>query len=322
MRKFVSLVLVICCGWFLPATGNAIDPGEDLKCYFQGGSTPSAGDKCAGADEWKDITFSVSVLCHNQCTGATWQSNSMSARIVYTGSCTSCPITIRRNLFTQSSDQLLQYFADATKRSGVWPTECESVSTKTASTDCYCPGCGDSSPILISLTDAAYELTSVEDGVEFDLNGDDVQEQTAWTARNSDEGFLALDRNLNGRIDDFMELFGEHSPQLPSDAPNGWRALEVWDSSLNGGNEDGKIDTQDLIYTDLLIWVDKNHNGVSEPSELASLEETGIESLSLDYDPEAGWVDSFGNGFRFPASVGWTDGSETTAWDVFFASHQ
>ena len=74
--------------------------------------------------------------------------------------------------------------------------------------------------ILISLSDEHYELTDAAGGVHFDLDADGKPEQTAWTSIGSDEAFLALDRNLNGYIDDFMEIFGDHTPQLPSSEPN------------------------------------------------------------------------------------------------------
>jgi len=46
----------------------------------------------------------------------------------------------------------------------------------------------------------AIKLTSVEDGVLFDLDGDARAEQTAWTARNSRLAFLAMDFDGDGMI--------------------------------------------------------------------------------------------------------------------------
>jgi hypothetical protein len=181
---------------------------------------------------------------------------------------------------------------------------------------CNCPGCGNPSPILISLSDERYELTDAAGGVHFDLDGDGQPEQTAWTASGSDEAFLALDRNLNGYIDDFMEIFGDHTPQLPSKEPNGWLALAVWDDSLNGGNENGVIDVNDFIFTALQLWVDENHNGFSEREELSSLEAVGVEYLDLDYG-RSNRVDKYGNAFKFWSQVG-MDSGVRIAWDVFF----
>jgi hypothetical protein len=183
------------------------------------------------------------------------------------------------------------------------------------STFCHCPTC-ESSPILISLSDEDYKLTDAAHGVRFDLDADGVAEQTAWTAASSDEAFLALDRNENGQIDNFLEIFGDHTPQLPSDEPNGWLALAVWDDALNHGNEDGIIDANDAIFGDLQLWVDENHNGFSEPNELSSLDENGVDYLDLNFGTSKR-TDEFGNQFRYWSEVGVAGGARI-AWDVFF----
>ncbi len=56
-----------------------------------------------------------------------------------------------------------------------------------------------------------YKLTSVENGVSFDIDADGTPQQTAWTAPEDDSAFLAIDRNGNGTIDDGSELFGDHT---------------------------------------------------------------------------------------------------------------
>lgn len=176
------------------------------------------------------------------------------------------------------------------------------------------------SPIIISLLDDDYDLTDAAGGVRFDLDADGIREQTAWSAVGSDEAFLALDRNENGSIDDYLEVFGNYTPQRPSKEPNGWLALAVWDDTLNGGNEDGRIDAADAIFSELLLWRDQNHNGVSEGNELRTLVEMDVEYLRLDYgysDRE----DEFGNQFKYFAEVG-IAGQSRTAWDVFLVNER
>ena len=58
------------------------------------------------------------------------------------------------------------------------------------------------SPIVVDTARDGYRLTSVKNGVHFDVNADGTPERTAWTRRDSDDAFLAMDRNGNGRIDD------------------------------------------------------------------------------------------------------------------------
>jgi hypothetical protein len=134
--------------------------------------------------------------------------------------------------------------------------------------------------------------------VLFDFFGNGKPFAIAWTAPNSTNAWLALDRNGNGLIDSGLELFGNVTPQPPSDNPNGFLALAVFDEPENGGNGDGIIDNRDAVWTKLLVWIDANHDGVSQPNELHHLDEVGIHSIGLMYS-ESRRVDSYGNEFRY-----------------------
>lgn len=178
------------------------------------------------------------------------------------------------------------------------------------------------SPILIDLEGNGIDLSGPDAPVEFDLNADGIAEKITWTSAESDDGFLCLDRNGNGVIDNGAELFGNatrlHDGTL---APNGYAALREFDLAQWGGNGNGAIDPGDAVYSTLRVWVDANHNGISEPSELLTLQQAGIIRISLDY-LESRHQDQYGNQFRF-VSLAWKErpgGSDrlVVTSDVFF----
>lgn len=186
---------------------------------------------------------------------------------------------------------------------------------------CACVGGG--SPIIIDTTGEGFHLTPAENGVTFDIAGDGHPILLAWTAANSRNAFLALDRNHNGQIDNGKELFGNFTFQPESSNPNGFLALAVFDKLANGGNGDGIIDKQDAVFSSLRLWIDENHDGISQSNELHTLPELGVSSLALTYR-ESRRTDEFGNQFRYKAVVNPESGNVESgggrwAYDVFFA---
>lgn len=132
-------------------------------------------------------------------------------------------------------------------------------------------------PLIIDLGETGIELRSLEHGVNFDLDNNGFAEKTAWIG--TEDGFLALDRNCNGSIDNGGELFGDQVILKDgSKSESGFEALAELDD-----NGDGIIDNKDSAFANLRVWIDANHNGKSDSNELKTLNETGIISISLEH---------------------------------------
>ena len=108
---------------------------------------------------------------------------------------------------------------------------------------------------------------------DHDLNG--TKEGTGWVK--PDDGFLVLDRNGNGVIDNGSELFGDHTPLSGGGyAADGFAALVQEDT-----NSDGKVDALDARFANLRVWRDTNQNGISEASELTTLANANIAAINV-----------------------------------------
>lgn len=177
-------------------------------------------------------------------------------------------------------------------------------------------------PLIVDVTGDGFHLTDAGHGVVFDIRANNHPLKIPWTA-DARNGFLVLDRNENGIIDNAWELFGNFTPQNPNPRPNGFQALALHDTPQFGGNGDGVIDAHDQVYSKLRVWIDANHDGVSQPDELLTLPELGIFSISLDYKL-SGRTDEFGNVFRYRATINQDQSGGSNVgpkiYDVFFVS--
>jgi hypothetical protein len=156
------------------------------------------------------------------------------------------------------------------------------------STPAYCCGnylcCPSNSPIIIDTKDEGFHLIGEPDGVEFALGPGEEPTRLSWTSSAYSNGWLALDRNGNGLIDKYVRTLRE--PDAPTSLvyPERLRIPRLFDGPAAGGNQNGLIDPGDAIYSSLRIWVDRTHNGISEPGELYTLPEVGLFSISLHHN--------------------------------------
>jgi hypothetical protein len=138
-------------------------------------------------------------------------------------------------------------------------------------------------PLVLSFTGTAPRLS--EPAVPFDIAGDGNLPTCGWTRRSTD-GLLALDRDGDGSINNGRELFGNVTPySARSTGPRAWSgftALQFFDTRNGGGNGNGRLDRGDAVFSRLLVWFDRNWNGLSEPGETQSLLALGIDHVHLN----------------------------------------
>ena len=147
-------------------------------------------------------------------------------------------------------------------------------------------GCIDPSscsPLLLDLNGDGIHTTGADAPVWFDLDGDGKDERIGWSNPATSEAFLWIDLTPNHVVDNGRELFGVGTI-LPNGqrARDGFEALTVHDQPENGGNGDGKVTVADAIWGRLRLWVDGNHDGVSQATEIAPLQSAQVLELRLN----------------------------------------
>ncbi len=159
------------------------------------------------------------------------------------------------------------------------------------------------SPIVLDLNGDGIKTVGLNQTQgTFDLLNTGTPIRSGWLS--NEDGFLALDTNGNGRIDNRNELFG-------GDLGEGYAKLIALDS-----NADGSIDAQDQAYAELKVWQDKNGNHQTDAGELHTLGDFNIRSLSLGYTikPEQ----QHGNWLLEQSHATRTDGTTLAMADAYF----
>ncbi len=116
-------------------------------------------------------------------------------------------------------------------------------------------------PLVVNFDAASAGLSNVK--FSFDLDADGTSDQVSALLKGS--GFLALDKNEDGVINDGNELFGTQSG-------DGFADLASYDSDGNDW-----IDENDPIYDKLRIWVKDDAGN----SKLIALGEKGVGAIFL-----------------------------------------
>lgn len=116
-------------------------------------------------------------------------------------------------------------------------------------------------PLVVNFDGAGAQLTDAR--FAFDLNTDGKQDRISFVRSGS--GFLALDRNSDGVINDGSELFGPQSG-------DGFAELARYDEDNNGW-----IDENDAVFVKLSVWT-KDPSG---NDSLLDLKQVGIGAIYL-----------------------------------------
>ena len=158
-------------------------------------------------------------------------------------------------------------------------------------------------PLALDLDGDGIETRGADDQVVFDHNNDGVKTGTGWLR--PDDGWLVLDRNSNGTIDNGGELFGVDTVKSDgTKATDGFDALSDLDS-----NDDGVFDAKDTRFADVRVWRDLNQDGVSQSSELSTLAANNIRSINLNKTTA---TTNLGNGNAQTATATYTRTDDTT----------
>ncbi|MBI5790269.1 MAG: hypothetical protein HZA63_02215, partial [Rhodocyclales bacterium] len=112
-------------------------------------------------------------------------------------------------------------------------------------------------------------VSKTASGVAFDVDDSGYLKATGWIG--GGDGFLVLDRNLNGSIDTGKELFSNSTVDL---SQRGLRGLQWLDANL-----DGWLDASDPVFGELKVWRDANQDGVAANEETQTLADLGVGGL-------------------------------------------
>ena len=182
-----------------------------------------------------------------------------------------------------------------------------SFGSGTDDADCGCGGGddgGSGKPIVLDLDGDGVELVGLEDSTAFfDINGNGYRERMAWVS--ADDGFLAYDKDGDGLIAAHDELsFVSYVEGARTDL----EGLRHFDT-----DGDGQLSPDDAEWNLFRVWQDLDQDGESDPGELSSLDEAGIESITLTSDGVKRMV--AGNTVFGEGEYASRDGSKTF-WDV------
>lgn len=165
-------------------------------------------------------------------------------------------------------------------------------------------------PVVLDLDDDGIELVARNASTAFfDTNGDGFREHTAWVS--PDDGLLVFDQNGNETVDQYHEVvlsefadsedatdldglatFDSNADGIIDDRDENFSRLRIWqDLDQDGESDEGELKTLaewDIQSIDLdsapidggleneVAWIDQDHDGIIDSSELYDTSDAGI----------------------------------------------
>ena len=166
-------------------------------------------------------------------------------------------------------------------------------------------------PLMFDLDGDGLELVSVNESRIVARGADRSLTRIGWLG--ADDGFLALDRNGNGKIDSLSEVsFAQDLEGAVTDL----EGLRAYDS-----NSDGMFDASDERFAEFRIWRDLNQNGRGSKRELMTLETAGITSINLNGTSTGNDIENYADSVVLNTTeYTRSDGTVETAYDVALAA--
>lgn len=155
-------------------------------------------------------------------------------------------------------------------------------------------------PILVPLASGApvAELIAPEARVPFDLDG--CGERADWGWITAKAAWLVYDDSGRGQIESGLQLLG---------AVTFWIFWSDGYAALASLDDDGDGELRGAELRGLALWRDANMNGVSEPGEVRTLADWGIEALGCRAEPAADGI------LISPTGARMLDGSTRPTYD-------
>lgn len=148
-------------------------------------------------------------------------------------------------------------------------------------------------PLVLDLNGDGVKLTDYGTSpVLFDADNDGgLLEQTGWVS--AQDGIVVHDLNGDGKINNIRETLSEYYNGVAGTNgaagtkpyANGFSALKSLDS-----NADNQFTSADAAWSNLRVWQDANHDGITDAGELKTFAALGITAISLVSVAQSGEV--------------------------------